>query len=319
LNLSHIFYAILLLTVGCTGSKSFDGTSTSTSSYSGNFIITTVATDPATGPGVASMWSPSGSFISNLRDFYSTGEWASGSGFVPPNQILLLVGAGTRIEKLNLSTLSNTNFYVGTRLNGSPNRFMVRDPADGSVYVSEQTANDVEKFDSNGNPVGAPFIGTTVTTGSNTCTTATPYGMTVITTNSNLAVINAARLNIYASDGTCVTTQTGAPFSTNTPTAIAYQATTDSLIVAFSVSHAIYACSSLGASCTQIYLNSAIINTPKALAVDSSGYIYVGSNGTDTVEKLVWTGTGTASRALSGPFMGPSVFTQNPTGITVVP
>lgn len=313
-------FGVLTLNLGCSGTKAYDGISTpvASTSYHGQIIVTSITTEPSTGPGIASLWSSGGVFISTLRDYFSTGEWASGSAFISPDQILLLIGNGTRIEKLNLSTSINTNFYVGTRLNGTPNRSLVRSTVDGSVYASEQTANTIEKFDANGNPIGAPFIGTTVTTGALTCTLATPLGMAFIPTNENVAVLNTARLNIYAKDGTCVGTVTTAPFSTNAPTAIAYHAQTDKLLVVFATSHAVYACSPVGTGCVQIYLNSAVINTPKAIATDSDGAIYVGSSGTDAIEKLSWTGTGNAVRSLTGSLIGPSVFTQNPTAITVI-
>jgi hypothetical protein len=65
--------------------------------------------------------------------------------------------------------------------------------------------------------------------------------------------------------------------------------------------------------------HAAIINTPRAIATDAAGAIYIGSSDTDTVEKLSWFGTGTASRALPGPLAGPIVYTQNPLAILVVP
>jgi hypothetical protein len=62
-----------------------------------------------------------------------------------------------------------------------------------------------------------------------------------------------------------------------------------------------------------------VINTPRAITVDSSGYIYVGSSGTDTIEKLSYSGVGSATRALTGALIGPGIYSQNPTSIVVIP
>lgn len=307
-------FLLLFLISSCKGEKGFDLYSSSTL-FSGYVVVSTIATEPATGPGLVTIFKPDGSFHSLVRDLYTTGMWNSGLVFVPPVSILSVLGGGTQISQVSLLDNVAYNFYTGTRINGNPNRNIVRSSADGSIYLAEQTANTIEKFDSGGTPVGAPFINTTV----GSCTLNAPYGMTYISTTQYIAVINSNRLNVYDSTGACSTSVTTAPFNANTPAGIAYQSTTDKLIVTFAGNHSIYACDTNGTNCSQIYLNSAVINTPRAIATDSSGYIYVGSSGTDTVEKLAWTGSGSATRALTGPLIGPSIYSLNPTALLVIP
>ena len=127
-------------------------------------------------------------------------------------------------------------------------------------------------------------------------------------------------MSIYDSTGSsCVAHITAAPLNGGTPTAVAYHAATNKILVTFATTHAIYAFDPDGTNATQIYLNSTVINTPRALATGANGSIYVGSSGTDSVEKLSWNGTGTASRVGSIALIGPGLYTQNPTAIVVVP
>jgi hypothetical protein len=90
-------------------------------------------------------------------------------------------------------------------------------------------------------------------------------------------------------------------------------------IFSFSTTHAIFAVDEVGLNPVQIYLNATLINTPRSLACGSDGSIFVGSDGTDTVEKLSYSGSGMATRALGGTFRGPDVYTQNPSALAVVP
>lgn len=307
----------VLLFSGCSSEKPFDGTNESfLSAYSGYTVVTSISTDPATGPGIVSLFDSSGNFIETLRDLFPSSEWSSGSTFVSPDKVIIGIANGARMEQLNLATQSSTNFTTA-RMNGAPNRSLVQDTIDGTIYLVEQNgaSSTIEKYDSDGNPIGAPFIVTSV----GSCVLNNPTSIAFISTNQNVAVIQVNRLNIYSKTGSCVATVTAAPFSSNTPYALAYHALTDKLIVAFAGNHSIYACTTLGTGCVLIYLSSSIINTPRSLAVDSSGSIYVGSSGTDTVEKLLWEGSGSATRVGTSSFIGPGIYSQNPTSIMVIP
>lgn len=304
------------LIVACVGDKGFDGATTTT--YSGNIIVTTVTTEPTTGPGLVTMFSSTGSVVTTLRDFYSTGEWATGSGFYPPYSLYIAVEGSDRIEQIDLR--SNTvSSITHVQLTSTPAlRNLAVTPA-GNVIVSEGTVGTLERF-SNGNRDGSPFIPATV----GSCALVSPYGVAVNTSNNDVAVVSApgaaGRLSIYDSTGgTCKAHVTGGSIGTGTPQAIAYHALSGKYVVAHSSTHAIMAYDSLGTNPTLIYLNSTVINTPRAIATDADGNIYVGSSGTETVEKLYWSGTGTATRVGTGPLIGPGIFSQNPTSITVVP
>ncbi len=311
--LSISIIAMTLLS-SCMGTAPF----TNSTSYSGNVIVTTIATDPATGPGLVTMYNSSGAVVSLLRDLYSTGEWASGSAFVAPYTIVTSIQGTTRLELTDIRTNSIASI-VSVSLTSAPIRQVAVDGA-GSMWVVESAVaqQDVEKFTASGQRVGNPFIPTTV----GACVLATPWGITYMPNTGYIAVISAAaagRLSVYDTNGNCINHVTAAPLNAGTPTGVAYHPTTGMLIITFATTHAIWAMNYDGSGATQIFLNSSIINTPKAVAADAQGNIYVGSNGTNSVEKLYWSGTGTATRVLSGPFAGPGAYTQRPTSITVIP
>ncbi|MES2854395.1 MAG: hypothetical protein V4692_00965 [Bdellovibrionota bacterium] len=305
-----------ILLLGCQQeSTTFDNISV-LSVPSRGLLISTLTTDPSTGPGVVTLFNSHGSLSRIVRDFFSSSEFATGLVLGTGNRVYIAIEGSDRVEELNLVTNVSTQFASGF-LAGSPLRQMTRS-SDGSIFVVESATNTIEKIDASGARAGGPLIPTTV----GACVLATPYGITYIPTSDRIAVISSAaagRLSIYDSNGACIGHITGAPFSTGTPTGIAYHALSDKLLVTFSGSHAIYSFDTNGGTATQIFLNSAIVNAPRAIAVDADGYIYVGSNGTDTIEKLFYDGTGVATRALAGPLIGPSIYTQNPTSILVLP
>lgn len=301
----------------CGQSTEFDGISSS-SSLSGSIVISSVATDPATGAGIVSWWNPNGTFKSTLRDLFSGSEFATGLGFIAPDKIVASIEGVDRLEIMNLSTSVLTPItHVG--LTATPLKQIAVDPTDSAIYIAEFNQNTVEKFTASGSRIGAPFLATT--TGA--CSLSSPWGVTVIPSTQDVVVISspaaAGRFSKYTKDGACVTHVTAAPFNSGTPQGVAYHPTTNKLLVTFATTHAIIAVDLDGTNPTTIYLNSAIINTPRTIATDAQGYIYVGSSGTDTIEKLYWSGTGSATRATSGPLIGPGVFSQNPTAITVIP
>lgn len=283
---------------------------------SGPYIaITSVTTGPATGPGIASVFNSSGELVTILKDFAASGtEYGAGVAHTGNLNFAISVDGVDRVDYVNMLSGVSSSIANGA-LTATPIRHIASDNSQ-SIFITESNTNTIEKFDASGSRVGNPFIATT--TGS--CVLASPWGIAVNPNNNRIAVISSAasgRFSLYNSDGTCNTHVTAAPFNSGTPTAIAYHPKTGRWIVTFATTHAIWAVNETGGSATQIYLNSSIINTPRAVACDSEGNIYVGSDGTDTVEKLYWSGTGLATRALAGPFAGPGIFTQNPTGIAV--
>ena len=278
-------------------------------------VVASVATGPATGPGLVTAYDSNGSIVQILADYFSQGtNYAAGVAHRGDLNFAVSVDGTDRVDLINLIT-GTTSSVNNSNISATPVRHIAVDTT-GSFFVAESNTNTIEKFDSTNARVGNPFIATT--TGS--CVLASPWGVAVNPTNNRIAVISSAasgRFSLYNSDGTCNTHTTAAPFNAGTPTAIAYHPLSGKWIVTFATSHAIYAVNENGSSPTLIYQNSTLINTPRAVACDSQGHIYVGSDGTDTVEKLYWSGTGSATRALSGPFAGPNISTQNPTSIAV--
>jgi hypothetical protein len=325
LNFYYLILTLLLfLATGCTGTSQFDNSLAIQQGQvlSGYVIASSAATGPATAPGYVSMFDNNGKFVSVLDDLYPSSEIATGLAYLGNNQVLSAITGSDRIDLYNLVTGAISTFATNVNITGTL-RHIARSPSDGSIYIMEDTVQDIEKLDASGNRVGGPFVATTVTTGSVTCTLANPYGVTVIPSSGNIAVISApgaaGRLHIYDDQGNCLVNNTGAPFNAGTPTAIVYHPLSGKLIVAFSTSHAIYAMNVDGSGPVQIYLQSTIINDPRALAVDSNGNIFVASQGTSTIEKLYWSGTGTATRAGTGSFAGPNLYTHAVTALTVVP
>lgn len=309
-----------LLTLGllaCEGREAYDiYDPVSLSDFAGDVIVSTQAGSPSSGPGLVALFSSTGNFKSLLVDFYQNSEYVTGHGFLTPTSLLLAVEGADRVESYDLLSGIRTPFTTSTALNASPIRQLTVSSADGSVYVVEANQRAVEKFTAEGSRVGNPFIPTTV----GSCSLNNPWGIAYISKNENIAVISnsGGRLSIYDKDGNCVAHYAAAPFNSGGPAGIAYHEATDKLLVTFETSDAVYAFDADGTNGQIVFQNSSFIDGPRAITVDSEGYVYVGSNNTDTIEKLEFDGT-TATRALGYPLMGPSIYTQNPTAITVVP
>jgi hypothetical protein len=316
-----IFALFLLENAGCSGRKAVSITETpqSISQQSGYILVSTVATDPATGPGVVAVFNSEGLLSRILFDYYTNSEFVTGSGFISPDKIALAIDGGDRIEIFDLLTNAVTP-SVNAALTATPIRHLASSSLDGSLFIAESNLNTVEKFTLDADK---KYVRAQTVTNNGVCTMSSPWGVTYIPGDDRIAVIsNAAsgRLSVFrASDGVCVSHATGAPLNANTPTAVAFHPLTGKLLVTFTASHAVWAMNQDGTSATQIFLNAAIINTPRAITSDASGAIYVGSSGTDTIEKLNWSGSGLATRALNRPLIGPGVTSQNATSITVIP
>ncbi len=313
-----LLYFVALFSIACAGEKPFDGMVATTGVYSGTLVISSVTTDPATGPGLISWWTRDGGFKATLRDLYTGSEFGTGTGFIAPDKIIASIEGVDRLEILNLSNGATTAVtHVG--LTATPLKQLAVDPADSAIYVTEFNQNTVEKFTAGGARIGSPFLPTT----SGSCVLSSPWGVTVIPETQEVVVISspgaAGRFSKFTKDGACLTHVTTGTFSAGTPQAVAYHAPSQKLLVTLASTHAIVAVDQNGANPTTIFLNASIINTPRAIATDADGYIYVGSSGTDTIEKLYWSGTGSASRATTGPLIGPGAFSQNPTSISVIP
>jgi hypothetical protein len=288
--------------------------------YRGYVVVSTVATDPGTGPGIVSLFKPDGTLAEIIHDYYSNGaEFVSGSAFVPPHRIVYTVNGSNRLEGFNLAerttTLLNTSGLVGFAL-----RNLAYSSTDAAVYVVKTTPTAaVDKFDVN-TGTRSPLIPATV----GLCALVTPYGITRISTTNQIAVISMAvsgRLSIYDHNGGCVSHFAGAAYpalNVGTPTSVAYHAPTNMLLITQATTHQIWAMNLDGTGNVKIFDSPTIINTPRTITTDALGNIYVASIGTDTIEKLTWSGTGSAVRATSVPFIGTQVLSQNVTSISVI-
>lgn len=316
-----LFWSLAAM-IACAGGKSLDIVP-GDGDYSGSIVVTTVATDPSTGPGVASLFDPSGKLVKIIQDYYAYSEFPTGSAFVPPDQVLISVDGADRLELWSLSKSALLYPVTHAGLSSSPLRQIARDPIDGSIYVAEASANTVEKFTLNPNGgyarAGNPFIAANV----GGCSLATPWSIAVIPDSQQVAVLSSpsggsGRLSIYDKDGNCVRHLTTAPISANAPQGLAYHRPSGKLILGFVTNHSLYSIDLDGTGATLIFQNSTIINAPRSIAADKDGFLYVTSSGTDTIEKLSYSGTGTASRATAGPLIGPGITSQNPTSVMVI-
>jgi hypothetical protein len=310
--LGFAFAAIM----GCKGDYPSD-LLTAQSSLDGYVMVTSVTADPTTGPGLITLFDANGQFNKVVLDLYATGtNFSVGAEFIPPSTGLFAIEGVDSLMAIDLvSGVTQTVIHSG--LNSGPLRQIARSTADGSIYVVESNAAQVEKFDSNFQRLGNPFVGATV----GSCALATPFGIAYIPTTQRIAVVSSAtsgRLSIYDRDGNCIQHITASPFNAGTPSGITYHSRSNKFVISRAGDHSLWAVNLDGTSPQQIYLNATIINTPRAITSDSQGYLYVSSSGTDTIEKLFYSGTGSASRVLSGPFLGPNIYTQNVSAIKVI-
>lgn len=306
---------------GCgNGEKGFD--SASDGDLSGYIVISTVTTDSTGGPGMVTIFKPDGSFHKVLRDFYqSTTDWAGGIGFQAPDSVILAV-EGSSSDRIERVPVSNPNLFQTVAsgfIGASYVRSMVQ-TKNGDFYIVENTGNSssVERVNSNFARAGGPWIPTT--DGSCTLASTGAYGVAYDPNTERVFVTSTTgRLNIYNdNNGSCVTSLTGAPYAGNTPTGIAYHSLTNKILVVLSGTHSIQACDTNGANCTAIFTSASVLSTPRAITTDANGYIYVSSAGNDSIVKLAWSGTGSAT-VVAAPLIAPSVYSQNVQAILVVP
>lgn len=320
-NVFRVMLAMLLACVlfaaGCEGDAPAD--ILSARDYTGYLLITSVTTDPATGPGLATMFDPTGDLYKVIADYVASGTtYASGAVFRAPNMLYLTVEPSERVDYISIDTGETEYSYSNSNMTAAPLRQMAYSGYDQSIFVSESNINTVEKLSSNWQRVGAPFIPASVTTGATTCTITTVISMAVIPEDGRIGVLTSNRLNIYDKDGNCLVTVSGAPVNASTPWGLAYHPTSGKFLITRVGDHSVWSIDPDGTNATQIYVSATFINTPRAIDADDDGYIYVSSSGSDTIEKLYYDGTGVATRALTVPLIGPNVFTQNVQQISVM-
>lgn len=309
--------AIVITVAGCAGDKFFDQISNLSNALSGYIAVSTVAAQSGTtltGPGMVSLFDPNGAFVRVLADYFSESAYASGLGILGTTLYASIISTD-RIELINATNGQNFLDISHAGLVSSPLRQMTVDDS-GNIYVPEwNTGNgQIEKFNSSYGRVGNPFIPTT--TGS--CTMQNPWSVAYISSTDQIVVTNSGvgRLLFYnASTGTCASAVTDAAFGSTT-TAVAYHPQTNKLLTARLGNEAIYQSTVAGASPAVAYLNTSRVTDPYAIAVDSDGYVYIGSASTDTIEKFTFDGTTLTPIAT---IIGPNAFSQNPVAIKVFP
>lgn len=333
-GISFLLGFTIAIAFGCAGEKAFDGgqSLSSLSDYSGYIVVASVTTEgadgPSAGPGQVTLFDASGNFVRKLRDYTQSSEMPTGLAYDGNGNIYIAVDGSDRIEVHNLLTGVTSTFGPVAGLSGNPIRDLVRRSSDGSLFVSEwTTSQNIEMYSSVGTRIGAPYI-TSSTAGTATCNLSGPYGMAYIPTVDKLAIIShpagstAGRLSVIdvsTATPACDYHVTAAPFNANTPMAIAYHAPTNKLLVTFSSGNTVSACNVDGTGCTTIINAPTIVVTPRSITTDSRGYIYVGSTGTETIERYTWTGSGSATRdPAGGPLIGPRIETVNASSILVI-
>lgn len=320
-RISLILFAVLFS--GCAADQLFD----QSRGLSGYIAVSTVTTAQTTvpaipvGPGVIALFSPTGAFVRLIKDYFQSSEYVNGMTYSPAGFLFGAVEGSDRIELFNLTASTSTSFVTNANFASGPMRAMAADSSN-NIYLVKGSGNQIEKADSSGTRVGAPFIGTTTTTGGTTCTLNAPWGIAFVA-SQNLLLVSQFRTSggtmvQYDTSGNCIRSIATAPYDSNFPTSIAYHSATGKILLARMNDHRIYATNIDGSGSTQIYLNTTRINTPTAMTVDNSGYVYIGSSGTDTVEKFTFDGT-TLTPVSTTPLINLSIYAVNPTAVVVIP
>ncbi len=311
-----LFFTLVItfMIAGCAGENFFDQlTVSSAESLSGYIVVSSSSAVAGTvgSSGAVALFDPQGVFVRSLRDYYDTVEVPQGLAVIGPTSVLINVDGSDRLELVNPLTSVYSTYSV-SGISATPARQMAVD-SNNNVYVAEYNLNTIEKIDSTGTRVGSPFISS-----GGGCTMSNVWGLTYVSSTDRLVVSNYSNSNLLfynPNTGACASSVTNAAFGSNT-TAIAYHAQTNKILTARITGEQIYASSAAGASPAVVYLNNSRVNDPYAIAVDSNGFVYIGANGQDTIEKFSFSGT-TLTPVLSGPLIGPNVYTQNVTQIAI--
>lgn len=332
-------YLILVLSLtlsGCTADSQFDQLTEEGGIPSGSIIITSNA-NGTTGPGIVSVWTADGRLDRVIYDYTKVGTgYASGIAYVAPNLIFSVTdtGGGASNDFLDLFNYSTpfanpTNLFSSLVSGGATTYMrqlaMVTDTTNNRYYafIAEAGSNRIARLSSPIGSGGASSLNFTRDynfSNNGTCTLTTPYGVQYIPSNGYLAVVHSAatgRINIFDLSGNCI----GSTSMTNFPTGAAYHSLSNKVLVTYATNSSISAHNpTTGAQspASAIYTSAGQLSTPRAIAADNNGYIYVGSDGLDQVVKLYWDGSA-ATATYIGTIIQTSVFTQNITSITVVP
>lgn len=329
-------YILVIFISGCSKEKVFDQLSAQDAGIPSGSIIITSNSNGTTGPGLVSVWTSAGALDRVIYDYTKVGlGYGSGVAYVAPSKIFVVTdtGGGASNDFLDIfdydTPFANPISLFTSLVSGGATTYMrqmalVTDTTANRYYafIAEAGSNRVARLSS---PIAASASGLNFTRDYNfaangTCTLGAPYGVVHIPSSGNIAVVAAAasgRVNIFTQTGTCV----GSTAMTNFPTGAAYHSLSGKLLVTYATTSAVTAHNvSTGAAspATAIYTSAGQLSTPRAIAADADGYIYVGSDGLDQVIKLYWDGV-TASATYVGPIIQTSIFTQNITSITVVP
>lgn len=327
-----------LLIGACSSDTGFDQLVAQSNVIPSGSIIITSNYNGTTGPGMISVWTPSGALDRVIYDYTKVGTgYASGIATLGGTSSKLLAvtdtGGGASNDFLDLFDyyypFANPVNLFSSLSSGAATTYMrqmalVTDYVANRYYafISESGNNRIARLSS---PIGSSSVNLNFTRDYNfaangTCTLTTPYGVAYIPSSNNLAVIASAasgRVNIFDQTGVCV----GSTAMTNFPTGVAYHAKSGKILVSYQTTGAITAhnaTTGAASPATAIYTSTAQLSTPKAIATDANGYIYVASDGLGLVVKLYWDGV-SASATYLGTIIQSSAFTQHITSMTVVP
>ncbi len=302
------------LLVSCAGDDPFS--ESAPSNFSNYIVVASVRAGPNSGPGLITLFDSSGNVVRVLQDYYETAEFASGLSYFQNNQILAAVNGTDRVDAINLISGAASIFASHAQINSNPLRQIATLP-DGSTWINEGSTDAIEKVTVDGSRSGNPFI--SASTGA--CTINDPYGVVYISSLDAVGVVSRAGGGMYSvfdTDGGCITQVSGAPFNSGQPTGLAYHEDTDRIIVTFATGDEIYSLDPDGTNATLAFSDTSVIDTPRPATVDANGFVYIGSDTQDTVEKFNFDGS-VLTRATSGPIIGPGIYSQNPTAILVIP
>lgn len=294
---------LVVLAVACSD-KAYDQLDSRTQIPSGSIIVTSNI-NGTTGPGLISVWTPEGELDRVIYDYTKvTTGYASGVAVISPSSILAVTDTGGSASNdfLDLFEYTTpfanpTNLFSSLSSGGNTtymrNMAFVTDSAANRYYafIAESGNNRIARLSSTiGEPSSLNFTRDFNFASNGTCTLGTPYGVAYVPSNGYVGVVSSAasgRVNIFNANGVCI----GSTAMTNTPTGMANHAPSDKLLVTYAGNSSVTAhnvTTGAASPATAIYTSAAQLSTPRAIATDSSGYIYVASDGLDLVVKLYW-------------------------------
>lgn len=232
------------------------------------------------------MYDLDGHLVDVAYDGSSATEIPKGLAPYDPFSFAVLVDGADRISKLNVLDMTMSNLAVDANLTGTLYQ-MAWDEANGRYYAVE--GNTIEAFTKSGARLGAPYIATTV----GACVLSTPRGLTVTrdgrlivtsTVNNRIAVYN-----ISTATATCISTNTN--FGTSQPAAV-IEHTDGLLYIAGYNNGIIYSLpsSGVGTPTTVWAANLTVIRNPTSLLEMPDGTLLVGSDFTNSVERITTAG-----------------------------